>query len=233
MFRVNENLGLTIVHTLFMREHNRVARKLSNINKHWSDDQLFEEARRIVAAQIQHITYNEFLPSILGQETIDKYDLRLLNDGFYNQYDINANPGIYNVIASTAFSFMYSMMPSQMERYSKDLNQVGSVRMGRTYFDPSEIYTNKFDEYLMGMISQNAQGSDSLVTEEMTNGIIPEANEGLDFVALIIQRGRDHGLAGYTEWRKACKLQPEINDFNHLNGIIKNDLVKKLSSIYS
>ena len=55
------------IRILFLKEHNRVAKHLSVINKHWSDEQLFWEARRIVIAQIQHITYNEFLKTLLGE----------------------------------------------------------------------------------------------------------------------------------------------------------------------
>ena len=64
--RATENPQLTILHTMFVREHNRVARALKLLNSAWTDETLYEEARRIVVATIQHITYNEFLPAFLG-----------------------------------------------------------------------------------------------------------------------------------------------------------------------
>lgn len=58
--RVNEQPQLTDIHTIWMCEHNRIANIFSNLNPTWSSETAFQEARRIVIAELQHITYNEF-----------------------------------------------------------------------------------------------------------------------------------------------------------------------------
>lgn len=74
---MNEQLVLTCMHTLMAREHNRIAKTLIQINPHWDDETLYQESRRIVIAEIQHITYNEFLPILLGKDVMEKFGLLL------------------------------------------------------------------------------------------------------------------------------------------------------------
>ena len=45
------------MHTIFMREHNRLAEQLSRLNPHWSEERLFQTTRKIVGALVQQITY--------------------------------------------------------------------------------------------------------------------------------------------------------------------------------
>ena len=51
--RSNEQPGLTVYHTVWVREHNRLARLLAYLNPHWDDQRLYQEARRIVIAETQ------------------------------------------------------------------------------------------------------------------------------------------------------------------------------------
>ena len=110
--RVNEQPNLAVMHTLFLREHNRVARKLGEINPQWEDETLFQESRRIVVAEWQHIVYNEWLPILLGQENMDRFGLYPLTEGFSNSYKTQFDPRIKNSFAAAAFRIGHTMIPA-------------------------------------------------------------------------------------------------------------------------
>ena len=82
--RVNEQNGLTVMHTVWVREHNRIEDQLHRVNPHWSGEKLYYEARRIVAAMIQHITFNEMLPVFLSSQIMKQYGLELEQNDYYN-----------------------------------------------------------------------------------------------------------------------------------------------------
>src|SRR5205807_397391 len=62
--RANENIELTSVHTLFAREHNRIADMLHKAFPNADDETIFQIPRSIVIAEVQSITFNEFLPAL-------------------------------------------------------------------------------------------------------------------------------------------------------------------------
>jgi peroxidase len=68
--RVNQYTGLTVLHIVWIRLHNKYANQLALINPKWDDERLYQETKKIVAALVQHITYNEYLPSVLGRYRI-------------------------------------------------------------------------------------------------------------------------------------------------------------------
>jgi peroxidase len=81
--RSSEQPGLAAVHTVFMREHNRIVSELARLNRHWNGDVLYQNARRILSAVTQQIVYDEFLPRLLGMEGMQKFDLTLQSSGYF------------------------------------------------------------------------------------------------------------------------------------------------------
>lgn len=96
--RSNEQLGLLAMHTIWFRQHNFLAERLRILNPRWDEDTVFQEARKIVGAQMQHITYSEWLPYIIGEQGMEIL-------GAYRGYDPNVNPTISNEFTTAAFRF--------------------------------------------------------------------------------------------------------------------------------
>jgi len=119
--RANALPQLTVMHTLWMREHNRVAKELAYLNSHWNDEHIFLEAKKIVTACIQHITYNEWLPTLLGVKYTKENGLGLLEDGYSNTYDETADPTVSNSFATAILPFANSMI-SEKIRFGITMN---------------------------------------------------------------------------------------------------------------
>lgn len=232
--RVNEHIGLVAIHTLWMRQHNKIARELANINPHWNDEQLFQETRRIIGAQIQHITYNEYLPVILGKAVVDKYGLTPQSTGFFTGYDINTNAGTANSVATSVMRFVASLMPAKFDYYDSVGNKLGGKDISDSFYKPFEMYNPEtLDQILRGLIKGHAQNEDVFIGEAMTSKMFMDKKTGvgLDLAAQIIQQGRDHGVPGYTEWRSFCDLPP-VNNFQDLRSVMADSVIDKLRKAY-
>ena len=75
------------MHTAWLREHNRLAGRLASLNPGWVGEKVFQEARRLLVAQWQHIVYNEWLPILLGREYMTSFNLLPTSDSYTNDYD--------------------------------------------------------------------------------------------------------------------------------------------------
>ncbi|XP_032687979.1 uncharacterized protein LOC116852085 [Odontomachus brunneus] len=232
--RVNEQLVLTCMHTLMAREHNRLAKALALVNPHWDDEILFQEARRIVIAEIQHITYNEFLPILLGKDVMEKFGLLLEKEKYWDGYDPSINPGVIDAFAAAAFRFGHSLLPTAVERWSKAHKFIASKRLSDLIRRPYDLYrAGVFDEYFMGLMNQVAQAMDDSITQEVTNHLFKKvgAKFGMDLVSFNMQRGREFGIPSYMEFRKYCGL-PGADSFEELFGSMPNETIRRYSTIF-
>ena len=198
--RANENIELTAIHTLFMREHNRLADKYAALNPTWTDEQIYQQARRIVIAELQAITYNEFLPALLGQGALPAY----------RGYNPQVNPGIANEFSTAAFRLGHSLLGEDVEFLDNLGNTVhDEVELRDTFFNPALLTETGIDSIFKYLASDVAQELDVHIVDEVRNFLFgPPGSGGMDLAALNIQRGRDHGLADYNAVRVAYGLRP-------------------------
>lgn len=106
--RVNQIISLTTLHILFLREHNRIAFILSQLNPHWNDEIIFRETQRIVVAEYQVIIYKEWLPLIIGQDAMNHFELNLHDHVYSQDYRPDLNVAVTNEFAAAAFRFGHS-----------------------------------------------------------------------------------------------------------------------------
>ena len=193
-----------------------------------------QETRRIIGAQLQHITYTEFLPVILGEAVMDKYGLSPQQTGFFTGYDIDTNAGTANSVATSVMRFVASLMPAAFSYYNDEGEKLEDKDISDSFYKPFEMYTPEImDQILRGLIKGHAQNEDVFIGEAMTSKMFMDKDTGvgLDLAAQIIQQGRDHGTPGYTEWRKFCDL-PTVTDFADLQDVMSLSVIDKLRSAY-
>ena len=216
--RANEMPGLATMHTIFVREHNRICDSLRShpqVSRSWQDEDFFQNARRILIAQMQKIVYVDYLPIVLGRNGISKWNLETIHNSVY---DRTVNPTLYNSFGAAAFRFGHSMIQGLIEMFHDVYTgmKFNQYELGQNYFNLSnyEVYQGRgFDYILIGLMMQKAQGFDRHVTEEVTNKLFanveppilaggPFPGVGGDLIARNIQRGRDHGLPSYAAFYK-------------------------------
>lgn len=219
--RVNENPELASLHTLFMREHNRVCDKIAADNPGMSDEETYQRARAFVIAEIQVITYKEWLPAVLGPGALDRYD----------GYDPTINPGISNEFATAGFRFGHSLLGDDIEFLDNNgLPIADEVSLSEAFFNPDIIQQNGIDSILKYLASDPSSELDTKVVDSVRNFLFgPPGAGGLDLASLNIQRGRDHGLADYNAIRAGYGL-PAVTSFDQITS--DTELQGKLQELY-
>lgn len=235
--RANENLHLTSMHLIWARQHNAMAEGLAKVNPHWDDERLFQEARKIVGAQMQHIHYNEFLPVLLGTEYSKEVGISP-NSTQPNEdtYDPYVDPTVSNGFAAAAFRFAHTLLPS-LFKVTRNKTDPEGIELHKLLFNPYSLWQKRgVDDAIGSAINTNLGRTDPFVTTELTEKLFASTKTakpcGLDLVSLNIQRGRDHGLPAYPEWRIHCGL-PAINTWADMKGAVDDDSLKRMQEIYS
>ena len=221
--RVNEQVALTAIQTLFLREHNFWANDTRRQHPDWSDEQIYQQARAIVGAEIQGITYREFLPVLLGPNALRPY----------RGYQPRVNAGVENVFATAAYRLGHSLLSSNLLRLGPNRQPVsqGNLPLASAFFNQQELTSVGIDPYLRGLATQRAQELDNQLVDAVRNFLFgPPGAGGFDLASLNIQRGRDHGLPSYNQLRADLGLR-KVQSFAEISS---NPAVQaKLDAVYT
>lgn len=169
--RSAENSVLTSLHVVFLREHNRLCDVIGSRKPWWSEDEKYWKARDVVIAKIQHITYTEWLPAILGahlgSELAEKAPGATLTVEF----------------ATAAFRFGHSMVP----------DQIGPFSLTDMFFNPTLIQTYGIEAILAPALQERALRVDL----QFSNSLRLALFGSLDLLAVNLFRGRDVTLGSF------------------------------------
>ncbi len=222
--RANEQVGLTAMQTLFMREHNHVAGMVHELSPALDGEAIYQMARAIVGAEIQAVTYHEFLPALLGPHALPKYD------GYRPAID----PTIGTEFATAAYRMGHTLLSPQLLRLDENLNPIsqGDLPLQDAFFSPATFVAGGGpDPLLRGLANQQAQNFDCYVVDGLRNFLFgPPGAGGFDLASLNLQRGRDHGIPRYNDLREALGM-PRATSFADISS--DPEIQARFASVYA
>lgn len=209
--RANENLLLTSMQTVFMREHNRLVDLIAVQQPSLDAEAQYQLARKLVGAQIQAITYKEFLPALLGpgSPTVQGY-----------QYKTGEDASVTNSFAAAAFRFGHSTLTQTVNLANAAGTVTGSMNLGSITSTPNTLTNNPalMDQLLSGASRQLSEEVDLKFVNAIRNVMFgPPGAGGTDLAAVDIQRGRDHGMPDYNTLRDAYGL-PKVTQWSQITS---------------
>ena len=224
--RGNENLELTTLETLFVRNHNLLANELALNHPNWTDEELYQEARKLNIAVYQNIVYNEWIPAVLGPKALPAY----------KGYNPKINASISNEFSTVAYRFGHSMVSPTIARENNNGQTLAdNVPLAYDFFDPNLLNPSGAIDPLTGLASTDigpilkgeadgdGQAMDMMAIADIRNLLFGNGGfGGQDLIALDIQRGRDHGIPDYNTLRAAYGLTP-ITDFSQISLYVSAD----------
>ncbi|GAB3825824.1 hypothetical protein GCM10027610_006310 [Dactylosporangium cerinum] len=237
--RANENLALTATHTLFAREHNRIAAMLPGS---LSAEDRFQIARRVVIAEQQYITYSEFLPA-MG-----------VNLPRYTGYNPNVNTALSNefaVVGYRAHSQIHGEFTAETQAARYTAAQLNAFRaqglevevdgaditigipLNVAFFNPDLLPAIGLGPFLTSL-AESQYNNDEMIDNQLRSVLFqvpvagnPSCLDGptlpacftgvVDLGAIDIERGRDHGMPSYNQLRQAYGL-PARTSFTAITG---------------
>src|SRR3954471_11822440 len=205
--RAQENPDLTALQTLFLREHNFQVDRLHEEHPHWSGDKLYETAKAITTAEMVNITYNEFLPHLLGKDAIAPYQ----------GYDPSVDARISEEFEGAAYRFGHSIVSDEISAISNTGAFTSEQTLAQSFFeDPAIFQVTGADGLLRHLAGDLANPLDTHLVDGLRN-LLVDPPSGIDLAAINIQRGHGLGLGPLNQTREALGLTP-YTDFDQISS---------------
>jgi hypothetical protein len=238
--RANENIALTATHTLFAREHNRIVGLLPSS---LTNEEKFQIARRIVIAEQQYVTYNEFLPAMgVSMPAYTGYhpDVNAsLSDEFatvgyrghsqiHGEIEVETAASRYTAAQLSAFA----AQGIEVARDGADVKL--AVPLGLAFFNPDLVPALQLGPLLQAIGIESQYKNDEQIDDALRSVLfqipvpgnpgcfddpsLPHCFTGVvDLGAIDVARGRDHGMPSYNQLRQAYGLAPKTS-FKDITG---------------
>ena len=201
--RANEHVALTVIHTIWLQEHNCIVRELARLDPCWDDERLYQEGHKILGALMQVIAYKEFLPLLLGESGFKIFI------GPYSGYSTDVDASVPNAFAIAAFRFGHSLiqpMFTHLDNEHKPLS-IGPLGLREAFFNPLQNYiSGGTDPLLRGLLQDRSRELDEFVNRVPTTQLFAagDDNLGQDVAACNIQQGREHAIPSYQDYQNFC-----------------------------
>ncbi|MEB3214287.1 MAG: peroxidase family protein [Leptolyngbyaceae bacterium] len=224
-FNDNWWIGLSLLHTLFVKEHNTICDHLKTMYPDWTDDQLFGHAHLINAALMAKIHTVEWTPGILGhpalQIAMDANWWGMLGKHFKDLFGrVGDSEVISGIIGSSTnhhtapyyiteeFVSVYRLhplIPDDFEIYSAD---TGKLRHSMNFFEASGKRTRAFIEEfgLVDLFYSHGIAHPGAITlhnyPKFLQQLVRDNGEVFDLAAIDILRDRERGVPRYNRFRE-------------------------------
>lgn len=208
--RANENVFLTAMHHLWVVEHNRLCDSVGQTMQ--DDERKFQTARRWNIAQMQAVTFYEFLPLLVGSGQIENY----------TGYDDSVDPSLSVEFTTAAYRVGHTMVPEVIDVEGRGVGLVES------FFNPALYSQLGFRALLAGAARTQMNAVDHQVTDGLRNSLFGTVVH--DLAAINLQRGRDHRLGAYVDVLAHAGL-PVPQSFSELR--MPADVRDRLRAVYS
>ncbi|CAI2355902.1 unnamed protein product [Caenorhabditis sp. 36 PRJEB53466] len=232
--------GLLPLHSVFIKEHNRLAAKVKTAQPSWNDEQIYQFVRRIMVAQWQHIVYNEYLPKLLTDKYLTDFNLKPLQPGSgpFTGYNTSMDASLSGEFAASAFRFGHSQSRQDFARQDATNKSLGAYDLGYNIFYSDQMYNTNaggWQTVLMGLIKTAAMQVDRYFSFPIRNQLFEIRGQnasGVDLISVNIMRGRDVGLLPYVKYRTLVGLTA-VNAWTDLSSTFSAANLAALKTVYA